>query len=327
MKKIHPIILTLVILSTLGFLATVLLQVYWNHNVRIETNLEGTFVFIDGKAMGQTPTDVRLKKGIYKLELIHPLAIKKVDSIRYTGEILHLKYNLVKGFRFVSSKNYDYNGKREKVASFYLASTELTNKEYRYFVEDKKYPEPKSFTDPNFNKDNQPVHGLSYYDAIEYTKWLSEKTGYNCRLPYEIEWEIAANKADTNNVYPWGDFERLENRFLANYHPLDHLKRTMFKKDIDGFEYTAPVKSFKRLNNPFYDIAGNVSEWCLDKKDNSKNTFHLNEKKDKTLALVKGGSWNFTHEFLKVKHRAFVDADDRNGNIGIRVLIENPNNH
>ena len=315
MKKIHPFILTLIVLSSLGFLSTILIQIYWNHNVRIESNLEGTFVFIDGKALGKTPVDVRLKKGAYKLELIHPEAIKKIDSIRYSGEILHLKYNLVKGFRYVSQKYYSYGGNRQKVESFYLAATELTNKEYKLFVDETGHREAKSFADPRFNNEAQPVHGVSYYDAIAYTKWLSEKTGLSCRLPYEIEWEVAANKADTNNVYPWGDFERLKDRFLANYHPVDHLNSNMFKKNIDGFEFTAPVKSFKRLNNPFFDIAGNVSEWCLDKRINKKN---------KLVAIVKGGSWNFTHLFLKVKHRAYVHVNENSGNVGIRVLIEDP---
>ncbi|MBT5187404.1 MAG: SUMF1/EgtB/PvdO family nonheme iron enzyme [Kordiimonadaceae bacterium] len=49
-----------------------------------------------------------------------------------------------------------------------------------------------------------PVTGISFYDAIEYTRWISQKTGHKYTLPTEEQWEYAA-RGGTNYIYWWGD--------------------------------------------------------------------------------------------------------------------------
>ncbi|WP_105969365.1 SUMF1/EgtB/PvdO family nonheme iron enzyme [Streptomyces geranii] len=60
-----------------------------------------------------------------------------------------------------------------------------------------RYPDeilraPEHWTDPRFNGPNQPVIGLSFYEATAYTHWLAAQTGVPFRLPTEAEWEAAA---------------------------------------------------------------------------------------------------------------------------------------
>ncbi len=57
---------------------------------------------------------------------------------------------------------------------------------------DEKLRTPEHWTDPRLNGPNQPVVGVSQYEATAYTLWLAEQTGTPYRLPTEAEWEAAA---------------------------------------------------------------------------------------------------------------------------------------
>ncbi len=54
-----------------------------------------------------------------------------------------------------------------------------------------------------------PVRNISYYSALAFTQWLSEKSGKQVSLPSNAEWEYAAASVDgyasTLNAYRTGD--------------------------------------------------------------------------------------------------------------------------
>lgn len=50
----------------------------------------------------------------------------------------------------------------------------------------------------------RPVSGVTWYEALAYCAWLSEKSGCLCTLPTEAQWERAARGTDGRR-YPWGD--------------------------------------------------------------------------------------------------------------------------
>lgn len=124
-----------------------------------------------------------------------------------------------------------------------------------------------------------PVVGVTWDQANAYCQWLTEyenreraKQGKPLqpayRLPTEAEWEYAA-KARTletetttgvRRLYPWSGRSVLDEkgRFRAN------IKTDHGDYIGDNYEYTAPVKSFTANEFGLYDMAGNVSEWCLD---------------------------------------------------------------
>ncbi len=50
----------------------------------------------------------------------------------------------------------------------------------------------------------RPVSGVTWYEALAYCAWLTEKTGCLCSLPTEAQWEKAARGTDGRR-YPWGE--------------------------------------------------------------------------------------------------------------------------
>ncbi len=107
--------------------------------------------------------------------------------------------------------------------------------------------------------DTHPVVCVTWNDAQDYVKWLSQKTGSTYRLLTEAEWEYAA-RAGTTTAYPWG---ATANHEYANY-GTDTVAGVGFTTGRDQWMYTSPVGSFPP--NPFglYDMHGNVLEWVED---------------------------------------------------------------
>jgi formylglycine-generating enzyme required for sulfatase activity len=212
--------------------------------------------------------------------------------------------------------------------TYYIGKTEVTNAQFRPFVEGDGYTNPDYWgddgwawreandhthpgywDDEEWNGDEQPVVGISWYEAMAYARWLSAQTGDDYRLPTEAEWEKAARGAD-GVIYPWGN-EWQEG--LAN------------SKEA-GEGGTVAVGSYPAGASPYgaLDMAGNVWEWCVTKwvedypyqLEDEWTTEYL---ASKDLRTVRGGSWFFEQRFARWLYRDDLIPRYRNLDLGLRL--------
>ena len=110
-------------------------------------------------------------------------------------------------------------------------------------------------------KKKHPVVHIAWYDAQEYCKWITRKTGIKHRLPTEAEWEYAARGGLKGKEYIWGEEQEPEGQIMANIWQ-GRFPRENTKKD--GYYTTAPVGKFPPNGYGLFDVGGNVWEWCSD---------------------------------------------------------------
>jgi sulfatase modifying factor 1 len=124
--------------------------------------------------------------------------------------------------------------------------------------------------DPGFKQtDRDPAVCISFEDAENYARWLSQKTGHHYRLPSEAEWEYAA-RAGSRTARFWGD-DRQSACLYANVADLTAAEALKWPTDEgtvfqckDGYVYTAPVGSFRPNAFGLYDMLGNAWQWTED---------------------------------------------------------------
>lgn len=179
--------------------------------------------------------------------------------------------------------------------------------------------------------DDHPVVCVTYFDAVEFCRWLSDKERRVYRLPTCQEWEFAY-RADVKNGNPWG--EHVDNIALlgntCDSQMKEHLKdakENHYNKLKDNFAFTAPVGSFKPNGWGFYDMIGNVNEWCSDDYETefSKELRKEFPEKLKGVAFkaMAGGSWNdpYSRSWFRNPSECHMD-NHATSTIGFRVVLE-----
>lgn len=106
--------------------------------------------------------------------------------------------------------------------------------------------------------DSHPVVCLTFYDAQDYVRWLSKRTGHRYRLLTEAEWEYAA-RARSTTAFPWGSSASHE---LANYG--SDICCSGLASGRDQWVNTSPVGSFPPNVFGLYDMNGSAMQWVQD---------------------------------------------------------------
>jgi formylglycine-generating enzyme required for sulfatase activity len=170
-----------------------------------------------------------------------------------------------------------------------------------------------------------PVACVSWRDALDYTVWLSHKSGRHYRLPSESEWEYAA-RAGGEAPRPWSKNSEwaCNSANIADLAASQRYPGWKVHSCNDGYVYTAPVGSFAPNAFGLYDMLGNVFEWVADcwhadyrgsPSDGSAWTSG-----DCTQRDLRGGSWFTSPEYVSVAARNRFDAGYRSNTIGFRLV-------
>jgi formylglycine-generating enzyme required for sulfatase activity/tRNA A-37 threonylcarbamoyl transferase component Bud32 len=164
--------------------------------------------------------------------------------------------------------------------------------------------------------DDHPVVLVTWEEARAYCRWLSDVTGYRCRLPYETEWEKAAcwdAAVGHARVYPWGDTFN-ENRCNVDAHGALQL-------------ISSAVGSYSPAGDSPYglaDMAGNVWEWTGSLyRPYPYSTADGREDPEATgERTIRGGAYDEGPLIARSAWRIGVPPERRLSNIGFRVVCE-----
>ncbi len=211
----------------------------------------------------------------------------------------------------------------------------VTNAQYLAFVQAKRTlvtPEmgwvlaPIGQTPPT-GKEDHPVVGVSWDEAMDYCRWLSQRTGRTYRLPGEAEWEKAAAWAPAQasqpvapRRYPWG------NTWDATRCQI-------------GATETAAVTAHPEGASAYgcQDMAGNVWEWTNTqwgrerpvaeysypyRADDGREQPEPATGLHRELRICRGGSFQDGPQQLACSTRARFAADSRHPARGFRVAME-----
>lgn len=167
-----------------------------------------------------------------------------------------------------------------------VSYTPVTNAQYQNFLRDTGYKAPSGWTNGMMpqGKANYPVVNVSYYDAVAFCNWLSQKdASATYRLPTEREWEQAAGHMPKD-----ADFNSGENRGIT---PVTTYSGTLSASGA-------------------IDMWGNVWEWT--------STSRTAQTK-----AVKGGSWDSARTDCRTEERTQSRLlNNGYSNVGFRVVRE-----
>ncbi len=194
-----------------------------------------------------------------------------------------------------------------------------------------------------YNAPNQPVVGLTWYEAVAYANWLTEKLkeapqvpewlrtrlreGYRVRLPSEAEWEKAAR----GGLHIPGDQDKLvPNPWPTRQWPWRELWDPDRCNTAEGEErvgWLSPVGMYADGSSPYgcLDLIGNVWEW-------SRSLYQpypyvpdpqaaWEDEGQPGRRVVRGGSWDIDRRSARCAYRNRAHPGFLNITLGVRVVV------
>lgn len=231
--------------------------------------------------------------------------------------------------------------------AFWMGELEVTNQQFNTVFpgHDSRHVDQqwKDHVVPGYpaNQPDQPVIRVSYNDAMEYCRQLSEKTGLKMTLPTEAQWEWACRGGSDQDFW-YGDMnadfgrkDNLADKTTTQFAVIGVDPRPMSPKD-SWYKYYTFLPKVENVDdghliqtggkvyeaNPFglYCMHGNVAEWTC--SDYLAYPYREKTKETSAYKVVRGGSY--------IERPKYATAYSRKGyypyqcvfNVGFRVIIE-----
>lgn len=228
------------------------------------------------------------------------------------------------------------------VSPFEIDATEITNAQFRAFIEATGYKTDAERPQPGFDvaggavftlpgpsnpswwkfvaganwrhpegpdssiegRNNDPVVQVTLADARAYAAWAGR------RLPREAEWEYAA-RAGSETTYVWGAEKTPDGREMANYWQGAFPVQNSLK---DGHALRAPVGCYDANGFGLYDMIGNVWEWTETRSGGPDS---------EPVHVIKGGSFLCAENYCRryrASARQFHESGFSTNHIGFRTV-------
>lgn len=165
----------------------------------------------------------------------------------------------------------------------------------------------------NLYKPDYPIGNVSWLEVQEFIEKLNQKTGKFYRLPTEFEWEFAARG---------GKKAKGRHEFAGS----------AILKSVGWFKGNANEVQPPEKRDPnelgFYDMSGNIWEWCADFWHESFKGAPINTKKpwndggDEGLRVIKGGSFKETAPHCRIGARRPAKIKQSANDIGFRLACD-----
>lgn len=186
----------------------------------------------------------------------------------------------------------------------------------------KKFCESTGRSMPNITpkwgwQDSHPMVYVSYFDAVAYCNWLSEKYGGYWHLPTEAEWEYAARGGNKTEKF--------------NYSGSDNPDQVGWFKENAG-QQTRSVGSKRPNGLGIYDMHGNIWEWCRDRY--GSGGYHYRSPKNNPegpdsspVRVLRGDSWRNRQVTHGIFRRSYDQPLYGGDDVGFRVATSQMKNN
>ena len=199
-----------------------------------------------------------------------------------------------------------------KINSFKICKYEITNSQYAIFLNEsfvfsdnwinfespfcKIYYQGSEYKVEN-GFENHPVVEVSWFGAEAFCNH------YGKRLPTEAEWEYAAKGGSETENFKYSGSNEAEEVAWYGENSLKQAQRVGVKKSNEL---------------GLHDMSGNVWEWCFDGKRPYSKEPQVNPQGSlfSSFKAVRGGSWGYNQESIRITNRGIFLKDFRSGDIG-----------
>jgi formylglycine-generating enzyme required for sulfatase activity len=195
-----------------------------------------------------------------------------------------------------------------EIGPFALGRTPVTRAQYAAYLLGAGGQPPPWWSDPSFSAPDQPVVGVTWFEAAAYADWLGAVAGGRWRLPTEAEWERAARGGLPSAATAWG--------------------AEVPAGEIPEGPLQGPWPAGRGSPNPYglLDVGTIVHEWCLDWYDAGYYARSPRREprgpEEGERRSSRGGSWRHRVRWSPPSGRSSLPPGFRYADYGFRVLRE-----